>query len=100
MFLTEVKISVTLILESKRRICRKFFFAAPFSFDRHNTTPFSLHLRWSADKSITPTEERSLLCLFVWYVVLRIITPSEIFIWENLPLCPSAVIHVSLFMFH
>ena len=35
-FLTEVKITVTLILRSKTRIRRKFFSAAPFSCDRHN----------------------------------------------------------------
>ena len=37
MFLTEIKINVTLILRSKTQIRRNFFSAAPFSFDRHNT---------------------------------------------------------------
>ena len=37
MFMTEVKITVTLILRSKTRIYRKINFCAPFSFDRHNT---------------------------------------------------------------
>ena len=36
MLLTEVKITVTLILRSKTRIRRNFYSAAPFSCDRHN----------------------------------------------------------------
>ena len=40
MFLTEVKITVILILRSKTRICRKINFETPFSFDRHNTSIF------------------------------------------------------------
>ena len=63
MFLTEIKINVTLILRSKTQIRRNFFSAAPFSFDRHNRSFLVVgqNTEYEIEKSSNPPGSR-----FLW----------------------------------